>query len=245
MELNFAKRQARRIFRNKLILLLVALAAMYALFLRTMPNPQSLYGADAESFATAEEAEALYRAHTYYVTTTAEEFFDTDYYITEDRVTVSRYYAFNAGDRFIVCRVDPSFRGDLIEDYLVIGRLRAPTDTESEILTEIAGEIYESWNGISRAEANTYVSPYILAVGEENRLGNQILFPILVLVALALLAEVVFAAAAMGDYTKSKPFKRLTLGTDEDPERVNDELSRELSQLETDGGVGARVKPPK
>ncbi|MDR0916787.1 MAG: hypothetical protein LBN02_06310 [Oscillospiraceae bacterium] len=226
---NFAQKQARRIGRNNIIAAALVAVAVVAIMVFAAPNLVSLYF-DYPTFAypyvSSTEISECYDANKVYISVTTDDLFDTGYVVKNDGVIKYRYFAFDADETYVVVRMGAKYAEDDYFDYTVSGKLREPTGIENRILGELAQEIAESWD-VTVSEARNALSPFILDA-TEPRIVGMILPTIGILIILIMLFHIVRGILLIGDYTRSKWFKKLDPTGIENAERVNQLVSREL-----------------
>ncbi|GHT85550.1 hypothetical protein FACS18947_4460 [Bacteroidia bacterium] len=225
MNYNFARAYIAKAARRRIVFICIifVLSVLIAISLH-VPNPSNLYFQDV-SFATGGDLRSLYDAHTPYVKTEASFFLDTGYYWEKDNQITHKYYAIEAEDYFILCRVDDKFEGDELENYALSGKIMEPSSDEEELFDLCASDIAESWN-ISQGEARAMLCPLMIR-NDYARVADQIIFAIAVIFGIFLLVRLVLALRDLVDYKKSSSYKKLAKAG-VDPETVNNELSRDF-----------------
>jgi hypothetical protein len=209
--------------------MLIIAGIIGALIYFNAPSMRNLYIKEAE-FWSESELDGLYADKEYFVTTFTDDFFDTDYYMTEDGKTKDKYYTFFAGDRYILCKTGVDFTEYEYEDFTVSGYLRKLTSTDSEVISGIADDI--SYDGeISYEEALDYFAPYIINM-KASRTVQQVFVGIGLLAVLAAVLRICFSVYTMSDYTRSKKYKKLDNGGVGSAERVNSSISAEFERGE-------------
>ncbi|MDR0904840.1 MAG: hypothetical protein LBN00_01475 [Oscillospiraceae bacterium] len=224
--INFAQKQVRRISRNKILISLLVIIIVGGLLYFNAPPLRNLYVEPTE-FTAGSELSYLLDTKERFVTTTAEYFFDTGYYITEDGRITRQYYAFFAEDTYVICSVGKNFTGDEFEYYDIAGMLKEPGSTENEIIFEIAGEIAAEWD-TDTYEALEYIAPVILNINPSARVVQQIVVAAGAAVIIWMLINILRAIICIGDYTRAKQFEALSFGGIRDSEQTNTEVSHEL-----------------
>ncbi len=215
MDYNFAKKEVRVASRNKIIIMLILIIGIVAAILIFAPSPTTLYFGEP-TFETAEEAEQLMAEENEYVQVTAEDLFDTGYEYTEDNVTKAKYYAFWTDEKCIICKVDKSLTEEEYANYHLRGRLKRATGIESQVVNALRKDAAEYID-------SDMIADYVIDT-KDTRIVPQIIVGLGILVVLVAFINIITAIVCIGNYKKSKHFKKM--GTDiEVAERVNDAIS--------------------
>ncbi len=212
MEFNFAKKQVKRINRNKIILMIILIACVATMILAFAPSLGSLYSG-THTFKTAKEAQALMDDGKEFVSITVDELYDTGYSCKENDKIVYRYYIFWADDKFIMCKVDKDLTEEIYEDYELSGKLEKATGMESDVISKLKLE-----SGDSSSVVTFYLN------SEYSRIWAQIGVAIGVLLIVIMFGVVIKAVINMSNYQGNKFFKKM--GADEaSAERLNQIIS--------------------
>ncbi|MDR1821776.1 MAG: hypothetical protein LBQ91_04985 [Oscillospiraceae bacterium] len=229
MDFNFAKQQAKRIFKRKLVLFLVV-AVIWGVVFFFVGGPSRLSNifGSGEQFTTAGDLETLYNKNIKRIKTTADDFVQY-WYITEDNKVTVRYFYYDAGDQFILVRMPARYSADDYANFEVSGTVRKRNSGEAEMFSEFISDVAESFE-VSELTAQKYVSSYVIAYGTAN-IG--VLFVIASAVLLVFLIIQLFALISLVNEKRSKSFKRLALAGNPDPDVVNYNISREIQDYAT------------
>ncbi len=227
MEYNFAKKQVRRISRNKIFLLLILIffgAFMVFVFAFSF-SPSNLFFEYAP-FDTSEEAEKLLEEKKFYVTTTAEHLVDTGYgyaegYFEEGMIIQDKYYIFFAGEKYIICRVDKELSQEEYDDYPLKGKLDYATEVDAEVIDEL------------KQDASEFIDPGLIAdyIIDTNasRYDDQIIAIYGMVLLIIPIIYIFSAIISITDYKKNKYFKFMGANED-DAERINQSISKLYSR---------------
>jgi hypothetical protein len=234
MDFNFAKQQAKRIFKGKLILFII-IAIAWGVIFYAIGGPSRLTNVfgPGEEYSTAGDLDTLYSRGTKHVQTTADAFYFSGWYRTENNRTVARYYYYDAGDQFILVRMPASYTSDSYTNFNIDGTVRKPAGDETKIFDDFVSEVAKE-NNVSALTARSWVSPYVVAYGSGGNTGtSQFFFVVASAALLAVLLVLLFAIISVTNEKRSKSYKRLALAGNPDPDVVNYNLSREVQDYST------------
>lgn len=226
MEYNFAKKEVKRISRNRIIISIIAIIALIAIIYFNFGWINNLFIKE-EKFEAGSELQTLIESSHMYVKTDADELFYTGNMTRKDAKKINRYYAFYAEDMYVVCK-----EGNVLEEYKysyynVKGWLKEPTTEENKMITKIANQIAED-QSITLSEAKKLVSPYIIDI-TPPKITHQLMAGACILGILYFVYLIVKSVSEMTDYRRNKSYKKMKIDKEEgSEEQRNEEISRDF-----------------
>ncbi|MDR1821775.1 MAG: hypothetical protein LBQ91_04980 [Oscillospiraceae bacterium] len=233
MEYNFAKQQARRIFKNKLLAALIACAAwsVFFLVLGGFAGARSMFDG-GERVNSVAQLEECYDKGILQIRIQVDEMYDFGWIYTstgkKDYEFAERYYYFNA-DKVILIRMPARYTEDFYSGVELCGRVRLQNNEEDEVFADLAAQIKTHY-GISEAEARNMVSDIVIVYDDGRFVAEKIFFFTLLALPLISLLALLLAFFSLADETRLKCYKALARAGNMDPAYVNNSVSRELQE---------------
>jgi len=229
MEYNLAKKEIKRISKNKIIGSTIVIAILIYVFYIFNHSLFNLY-IKGEEFGILEEMEKIYSGKSIYVETNAEELLDTGYVMYENNKITNKYYIMYKEDGYIIVRANKNMEQESYSNYKIKAEVITPNAEEKEILNRIIREISETQE-ISITEASNYISPYMLDI-DSNRLLKQIVTAIGIIAVIYFIYTIILSIRDIIDYTKSKQYIKMKINDTKDSDWVNESVSEDFSKEE-------------
>lgn len=237
--MDFAKKQAQRGGRNKIILISLLLVFAFAVSGGVLLDAKPF--AAAGVFTDAKDLENLYNAGDTWVTGQVSSLFFTDYsYSTyeegrreaTEKVT-AWYHAFDANPDgvdpiFVLVKMPAKYQEEDYIDFVITGTVRRP---ETDERVTVYGGIASDWASqlgeeYTRYDVEAFFSPYLIDM-TQTRLDPQIWSCVMLAVGLFSIFLLIRTISTMRNYADSKAFLRLGGGDPEKAELANNQISAE------------------